>query len=322
MKFSWANLIRFLIQFLGSLNVEELGTMGRLFGALISKAGIPLPTEITTKVLSSAQHLSKGSTDVPGLEIPKVTQLEYGQEVSGTVERQSAHFYKISVSEEDLKKGVVIHCFSNGGDKFKVVFFDKDGQVNLVEESQGKKKKSEANLFLVPFERYNLTDTMPLSMLKKLDEDVPPVFMILDTFEKDVRSLLPGEHLFAVYGDNWFQSAKYHLQVIVGNSREDPTSIRIMDSEIQLADKKQHLVIFQPQFMDIKKKYEEACQTLENDIKDIGDLIKSRDSAYNDYISNAASKYHNSFDNRIVDNSQGTGLLGSLGLGKMFSSKK
>ena len=47
---------------IGSLNVEELGTMGRLFGALISKAGIPLPTEITQKVLTAAQHLSRGTT--------------------------------------------------------------------------------------------------------------------------------------------------------------------------------------------------------------------------------------------------------------------
>merc|ERR1712213_260861 len=51
-------------------SIQELGTMGRLFGALISKAGIPLPTEITTKVLSAAQHLSQGTTEVPGLEIP------------------------------------------------------------------------------------------------------------------------------------------------------------------------------------------------------------------------------------------------------------
>ena len=110
---------------LGSLNVEELGTMGRIFGALISKAGIPLPTEITTKVLSAAQHLSQGVTEVPGLEIPKVTTLEYGQTVSGVVERQSAHFFQIDVTESDMKNGIIVNCVSNGGDKFKVVFFDK-----------------------------------------------------------------------------------------------------------------------------------------------------------------------------------------------------
>ena len=38
--------------------------------------------------------------------------------------------------------------------------------------------------------RYNLIETMPISMMKHLDEDVPPVFMILDTFDKDVKSLV------------------------------------------------------------------------------------------------------------------------------------
>ena len=40
---------------LGSVNVEDLGTVGRLFGALVSKAGIPVPTEITQKVLTAAK---------------------------------------------------------------------------------------------------------------------------------------------------------------------------------------------------------------------------------------------------------------------------
>ena len=30
-------------------------------------------------------------------------------------------------------------------------------------------------------------ETMPLAMMKHLEEDVPPVFMILDTYDKDVK---------------------------------------------------------------------------------------------------------------------------------------
>ena len=44
----------------GELNqaqVTELELICRLFGALISKAGIPVPTEITQKVLTAAQVL-------------------------------------------------------------------------------------------------------------------------------------------------------------------------------------------------------------------------------------------------------------------------
>ena len=59
-----------------------------------------------------------------------------------------------------------------GNDKFKVVFFDNEGHVTMVEESQQRKRKSEANLYVVPFGRYNLSETMPLSMMKRLDEEV------------------------------------------------------------------------------------------------------------------------------------------------------
>ena len=70
---------------------------------------------------------------------------------------------------------------------------------------QKKKRLSQANLFAVPFGRYNLMESMPLSMLKRLEDEVPPVFMILDTFDKDVKTLSPGTHLFCVYGDNWYE---------------------------------------------------------------------------------------------------------------------
>ena len=68
---------------LSTINVEDLGTVGRLFGALISKAGIPVPTEITQKVLTAAQHIGKGNTNVPGFEVPNVEELLYGQSVTG-----------------------------------------------------------------------------------------------------------------------------------------------------------------------------------------------------------------------------------------------
>ena len=83
-----------------------------------------------------------------------------------------------------MKNGVIISCTSSGSDKFKVVFFDNEGHVTMVEESQKRKRHSESNLYVVPFGRYNLMETMPMSMMRHLDEEVPPVFMILDTFDK------------------------------------------------------------------------------------------------------------------------------------------
>ena len=303
---------------MGSVNVSELGTMARLFGALVSKAGIPLPTEITQKVLTAAQHLSKGVTEVPGFELPSVTVLEHGQAVSGVVERQDAQFFKFRASDEDVRNGIIINCFSNSGDKFKVIVFDSQGNVQIVEESQlsGKKKTSQANLHLLPFERYNLSEGMPsLSTLKKCNEDdIPAVFMILDTFELEVRNLLPGEHLFAVYGDNWFQSCKFHLRCLV-SSRHNEEAIK--QSEKQLAEKKILLETFQNEFCDIKKRYEEACKKLEDETNQISSLITARDMAYQDLIDSSSEKYKNADNQIITQTSERKGLFGAIG--KMFN---
>jgi len=310
---------------LGSINVEDLGTVGRLFGALISKAGIPVPTEITQKVLTAAQHIGKGVTEVPGFEVPNVEDLLWGQTVSGTVERQAAHFYRITVTEQDLKNGVMINCKSTGKDKFKIVFFDQEGHVTMVEESQQSKRASEANLYVVPFGRYNLMETMPLSMMKHLEEDVPPVFMILDTYDKDIKSnLLPGTHLFCVYGDNWFQSVRYTLRCLVAVQPAADCVKTIQTAEEKLAEKKRELEVFQSEFCEVKKKYDAAKERLTNDVKEITELIQEREGAYNEYMDESALKYSHvpAASRNTANNAPGASIpiIGGItgGLGKFF----
>merc|ERR1711936_826711 len=304
---------------LGSVNVEDLGTVGRLFGALVSKAGIPVPTEITQKVLTAAMHIGSGVTHVPGFELPKVETLLWGQTVTGTVDRQAAHFFRITITQADLDNGVIISCSSTGNDKFKVVFFDNSGHVTMVEESQQRKRKSEANLFVVPFGRYNLSETMPLTMMKRLDEEVPPVFMILDTYDKDIKNLLPGTHLFCVYGDNWFQSVRYQLRCLVAVPTSTDCVVSIQEHETKLTEKKRHLENFQSEFCDIKKKYEEACKKLEEDITETVETMQARDTAYTDYIDQSGMKYSHVPPTRQQMNQGGGGSGGLLGgIGKLF----
>ncbi len=296
---------------LGSINVEDLGTMGRLFGALVAKAGIPIPTEITQKVLTAATHLAKGATSVPGFDLPTVQDLNFGEMITGTVERQTAHFYRINISEEDLKTGVIVSCTSSGSDKFKVVFFDEEGSVKMVEESQQKKKRSEANSYLVPFGRYNFIETLSIHSLKKgLEDDVPPVFMTLDMFDKDIKSLMPGTHLFCVYGDNWFQSVKYSLRVLVAINPGEECVRKIVESETLIADKKKHLETFQPEFTEAKKKFEEVCKKLEGDMDDIKTLVETRDAAYSEYIERSGYKYGTVMPTTNKSNQHSGGLLG------------
>jgi len=279
---------------LGSLNVEELGTVGRLFGALISKAGIPVPTEITQKIITAAGHIAKGRTDVPGFDVPHVENLMWGETVGDTVARQDARFYRIDVTEADLKNGVIVTAKSSGHDKFKLVFFDDEGQVTMVQESRKLHKGSQASLYIVPFGRYDMIEAMPLSMMKHLDEDLHPVFMILDTYDKDHKThLLPGSHLFCVYGDNWFQGVKFTLQCVVAIPPDSEPVQTIASTEKKLAAKKKELEEFQPEFAEIKKKYDEAIKRLQGDVEDVAGLMGERDAAYGTYMDESSSKYGN-----------------------------
>ena len=115
--------------------------------------------------------------------------------------------------------------------------------------------------------------------------------MILDTYDKDIKNLLPGTHLFCVYGDNWFQSVKYQLRCLVAVPTSSDCVVSIQESERKLAEKKRHLENFQTEFCDVKKKYEEACKKLEEDITETMECMQARDVAYNDYIESSGTKY-------------------------------
>ena len=55
------------------------------------------------------------------------------------------------MTEADLKAGLIITCKSSGKDKFKLVFFDQEGHVTMVQESQQNKRCSAADLYVVPY---------------------------------------------------------------------------------------------------------------------------------------------------------------------------
>merc|ERR550534_715091 len=116
--------------------------------------------------------------------------------------------------------------------------------------------------------------------------------MILDTYDKDIKSnLLPGTHLFCVYGDNWFQSVRYTLRCLVAVKPEADCVKTIQTAEAKLADKKKELEKFQSEFCEVKKKYDAAKERLENDVKEITELIQEREGAYTDYQDASALKY-------------------------------
>lgn len=104
------------------VDISELGGMGRFFGAMFSKLGVPIPTVIGPKTLGQARDLSTGK------DTTSARLLEPGQWMSDSVSTQDAHFFRIRMQPEWEKKGVIIKCKTYSGSKFKLVLFDKEGE--------------------------------------------------------------------------------------------------------------------------------------------------------------------------------------------------
>ena len=66
---------------------------------------------------------------------------------------------------------------------------------------------------------------------------------------------------------------------------------KICETEHALAERKDMLETFQPEFIEAKKKFEEVCKKLEADVKEITELINERDAAYGEYVDRSGFKY-------------------------------
>ncbi len=179
--------------------------------------------------------------------------ISWGERLTGSVGRQTAHFYRLTVTEEDLKKGVIISCSSDRGDRFKLLFFDGLGDVSMAEESrQNHDGPSEAAVFAVPFERHRMGHQSQVVSHRKRDRDgLPKIFSLFDSFEVDSSSLLPGSHVFCVYGDNWFKETRYSLRCLVAAAYPATSGCveKIKEAEQELASLKEEVNSFQVPFL-------------------------------------------------------------------------
>jgi len=101
----------------------------------------------------------------------------------------------------------------------------------------------------------------------------------------------------------------------------------IQTAEAKLADKKKELEKFQSEFCEVKKKYDAAKERLENDVKEITELIQEREGAYQEYADESALKYsHVTSSTRNTGAAPGAnipilgGITGGItgGIGKLF----
>ncbi|CAD6188060.1 unnamed protein product [Caenorhabditis auriculariae] len=284
-------------------DVTEMGGVGRVFGALFTKLGVPIPTQIVPKVLAQARDLCLGQ------ECDATSkQLVPGEVIHASVGKQQGHFYNMTMRDEWRQNGIMIVCKSSSSSKFKLVLFDKEGGVRLIQESQKKKSGTQSEMFFVPFTIANLGEFVPMKYHLE-DKETPLPFHYLDTLETQVAQLLDTRtHHLCVYGDNWINDVKYSISFVPVSPDATSPLLEISELEKCLTEKKSEMSKFQKEFLEARKKYEEACERLKAEDKGIQEDLKKREKLYDDVINRSHAVYYT----QVSPSRSSKGLFGWL----------
>uniref|UniRef100_A0A453R7G3 J domain-containing protein n=1 Tax=Aegilops tauschii subsp. strangulata TaxID=200361 RepID=A0A453R7G3_AEGTS len=174
------------------LDLSSLNTVNTMFAAIFSKLGVPIKTTVSATVLEEALN---GSI--------VVSQLQLGNPVRKKVEKQTAHFYSVDITEQEAKKGLVCRVHSTEKSKFKLLYFEleENGGLSLAlqEDSVKASKVSSAGMYFLGFPVYRFEQNNSAPAAKDPDS---AFFKRLDSFQPcDINELKPGTHFFAVYGN-------------------------------------------------------------------------------------------------------------------------
>ncbi|TDH68397.1 hypothetical protein CCR75_005258 [Bremia lactucae] len=290
-----------------SVDVESMGGFGRVVGALFTKIGMPIPTQISQTVLSAARDLCDARNN--STQLPHVTQMVFGMERHAKVDKQDAHFYKLQVDKD--RESIVFMCRSASKSKFKLVLFDQYGAVRMVQESVKKARFTAADMYLSS--TVELMDLNPeLWPGINSDTELPEIFSKLSLFE--VRRTLPlekGEHLFCVYGDNWLSAVKYSIKCL----KIDEQALAlcsIQESERELTGIKHDLDALQKEYMTAKKAFEEVCARVEAKQIRTDELLQEREQSYESFLAGCdPNRTAGPFDESRNSNTSQNGQKGS-----------
>ncbi|XP_047332665.1 chaperone protein dnaJ 16-like [Impatiens glandulifera] len=256
------------------LDLSSLGTVNTVFAALFSKLGVPIKTTISAAVLEEALN---GKAEIFPLDL--------GNPLVKKVEKQCAHFYSVSITEEEASSGFVCHVKSSDKSKFKLLYFDVDenGGLSLAlqEDSAKNGKVTSAGMYFLGFPVYRL-DYAATSMEATNDPD-KAFFKKLDGFQPcEITELKAGNHVFAVYGDNFFKSASYTIEALCAESCKEAKE-NLRDVESQILEKRAELSKFETEYKEVLQRFTEMTSRYANEMQAIDELLNNWNDIHASY---------------------------------------
>ncbi|GAB2297019.1 Chaperone protein dnaJ 15 [Dionaea muscipula] len=255
------------------IDLSNLGTVNTMFAALFSKLGVPIKTTVSANVLEEALN---GTVTIRPLPI--------GTSVSGKVDKQCAHFYGVTISEEQAEAGIVVRVTSAAQSKFKLLYFEQDGNLGyglaLQEDSEKTGKVTSAGMYFLHFQVYRLDTTVNAMLLATAKDPETAFFKRLEGLQPcEVWELKPGTHIFAVYGDNFFKPATYTIEALCAKSYEETTE-KLKEIEAQILGKKNELRQFEAEYRKALAHFQEVTNRYDQEKQSVDELLKQRDEIH------------------------------------------
>lgn len=266
------------------LDLSSLGTVNTMFAALFSKLGVPIKTTVSATVLEEALN---GAVTVHPLQL--------GQPLYKKVEKQCAHFYSVTITEQEAQAGLVCRVQSPDKSKFKLLYFEveESGGLSLAlqEDSTKTGKFTTAGMYFLCFPVYRLDQAIN-SVAASKDPDTA-FFKKLDGFQPcEISELKSGTHVFSVYGDNFFKSASYTIEVLCAAPfSEEKEKLRAV--EAQILTKRVELSKFETEYREVLAQFTEMTSRYAQEMQAIDELLKQRNAIQASY-SNAPPLKRNS----------------------------
>ncbi|KAJ6899268.1 chaperone protein dnaJ 15-like isoform X1 [Populus alba x Populus x berolinensis] len=290
------------------IDLSNLGTVNTVFAALFSKLGVPIKTTISANVLEEALN---GTVTVRPLPV--------GTSVSGKVEKQCAHFFGVTINEQQAEAGIVVRVTSTTQSKFKLLYFEQDAnggyglalQVlflshtpyyvddkgidacqwqslrweDIEDSEKSGKEDSEKSGKVTSAGMYFLhfqvyrMDSTVNALAIAKDPDAA-FFKRLEGLQPcEVSELKAGTHIFAVYGDNFFKTATYTIEALCAKTYEDTTE-KLKDIEAQILRKRNELRQFETEYRKALARFQEVTNRYSQEKQSVDELLKQRDSIH------------------------------------------
>ncbi len=201
--------------------------------------------------------------------------LPWGWGAENKVDRQAAIYFRLTVDVANSEKGFVVDCRSSNKGKFKLIMFDKDGNVLHQEDAvRGKSQNfTHATFFFTTFNTYRLDD------ISSTDKTLPPVFQRLESFVLSRKTIDPGQYLVCIYGDNFIGKTNFNI-IAVPAKITDIDVKGIEESDQELLEIKKVLDKTKAEYIQAKAAYDAILSKLKLHEEKIHNVLEDREKYY------------------------------------------